>query len=111
MQILTVRVQPGYNDELIDFLCQQMSFDYRRRTNNVVILAGEEYRFRTNSNQFRFIVISEQQDYLEIDIVGGGGGSGIFRISWGSEASFVHNANYLIKQFCATFGLTHNEIK
>lgn len=107
-----LRVEQGKNEELITGLYEQISFNYRKVVNDVVILAGEEYRLRTNSNQFKLIIISAkpEHDYLEIDIVCGGGGEGIFSFSWGSENAFVKKAKSIIRDFCGQYNLRYKEV-
>lgn len=95
-----LKTNSSLKDQLIDHLCFRISFTYRKDLGATTILAGEEYRFRTNSNQLYFIVFEVAEQNMYINIVCGGGGEGIFNFTSGSEKAFIKRTMELISEFC-----------
>ena len=100
MQISRIGLESRFYTELVAFLMQELSTKYIYEAENILLLAGEEYRFRTNSNQMHLIVIKKSPPDLEIELVCGGGGEGLINITLGAEKSFIKKAKRLLKEFC-----------
>ena len=100
MRILKLKCESSIFRPLIDFLETNLSCTYKNEDDQAVLMAGEEDRFRTNSQQLYFMVIRKKDADLFIDLVCGGGGGGLFSISWGSEGAFINKAERLITGFC-----------
>ncbi len=111
MQQSTLKIKSSVKNNLIEFLSKRISHTYRNDFGTTSILAGEEYRFRTNSNQLYFIVLETTEPYLYINIVCGGGGEGLFNFSWGSEKAFINRAKNLIVDFCKLNSESYEEVK
>ncbi|MEO6693448.1 MAG: DUF6054 family protein [Saprospiraceae bacterium] len=101
MKISRFKVSKTIQTKLISYLTTSFSFEYKNIVPEITILAKEEFYFRTGSNQLNLIVINTIDSYLYIDIIGGGGGKGLFGITWGSEMEFVRKTQNMIKEFCA----------
>lgn len=91
-------------DELISYLTQTVLFDYVNISEELTILANEEFYLRTSSDQLNLIVIKSVGSYLYIDLIGGGGGSGLLGITWGSEGAFGRRMLKTLKAFCESHG-------
>ena len=62
------------------------------------LLAFERYYFRNGSYATLTIMLTESGDHQTADIIGSGGGEGLFNISWGANASFAAMAVDLLQQ-------------
>lgn len=100
MRKTTLQVENKNAQELIDFLSLELEIDYRRDLQDAVILMGEEYRLRTNSNQATTVIIIRKPDMIEIDLVASGGKTGLISFDWGSENAFIDKAFMLVEKFC-----------
>jgi hypothetical protein len=110
MHVSKLRVDNSIKNKLIDFLLTEISCTYKKEFGDTTIIAGEEFRFRINSNQFYFIILNTWNEYVEIEIVCGGGGDGLFQFTWGSETSFIKRAKRVIAEFCQSEGKLLEEI-
>lgn len=100
MQESKLKIKSSLKNNLIEYLSTRISCTYRKDLNTTTIIAGEEYRFRTDSNQLYFIVLEIAEPYLYINIVCGGGGEGLFNFTWGSEKAFIKRAKKFIIEYC-----------
>ncbi len=102
MRIAKLKIGGALQDELISYLTQSMLFDYINISAEMTILANEEFYMRTNTDQLNLIIMKRIDAYLYIDLIGGGGGTGLLSITWGSEAAFVKKAMRIVEDFCKT---------
>ena len=66
---------------------------------NICILSFEKYFFRNGSYASLSVVLTENGDEKTADIVGSGGGEGLFNISWGANSEFAQDAENILKRF------------
>ena len=59
---------------------------------NVHVLTFEKYYFRNGSYASLTVVLTENSDEKTADIIGSGGGEGLFNISWGANSEFTRDA-------------------
>jgi hypothetical protein len=104
MRIAKIKIANVSQDQLIAYLTESILFDYLNITAETAILASEEFYLRTNSDQLNVIIIRASDAALYVDIIGGGGGTGLFSITWGSEDAFVKRTLHMLKDCCKTFG-------
>jgi hypothetical protein len=97
------KVKNSIKQGLIDYVRSKIECKYMNEFGDVVILATEEYRFRTNSKQMGFMVFHSLGKDLRIDIIGGGGGVGLFGFSWGTESSFISKVRLIIYDYAHEF--------
>lgn len=57
-----------------------------------VLLSYEKYFFRTDSYTGLTVMLTQDDTAQYADIVGFGGGSGVFNLSWGSNSEYAYNA-------------------
>jgi len=100
MHIVKLKVNNSIKDKLLECLSREVSCTYRNDFGDNTIIVGEEFRFRISSNQLYFILFKTTGLELFIDIVCGGGGEGMFNITWGSEKVFVKRVRNVIVEFC-----------
>ncbi|MCI6927286.1 DUF6054 family protein [Butyricicoccus porcorum] len=65
----------------------------------VVLLSFERYFFRNGSYASLTVLLTESQDMQTADIVGSGGGEGLFNISWGANSDFAEMAAELLRKY------------
>lgn len=59
---------------------------------NVRILSFEKFYFRNGSYASLTVVLTENGSSKTADIIGSGGGEGLFNISWGANSEFTRDA-------------------
>lgn len=62
-----------------------------------VLLSYEKYFFRNGSYTGLTILLTESTSTQHADIVGFGGGSGLFNISWGSNSEYADDAARILQ--------------
>lgn len=104
MQTSTLRIESRFHDQLIEYLKKELSTKYTYNEGATTLLAGEEFRFRSSSYQMHLVVVKNGPSQCSIELVCGGGGTGIFNISWGSEKAFIKRTTRIIGEFCSQHG-------
>ena len=66
---------------------------------NVGTLAFEKFFWRNGSYAALTVVLSENGEEKMADIIGSGGGDGIFNISWGANREMAEDAASILKKF------------
>ncbi len=66
---------------------------------NIGILAFEKYFFRNGSYAGLTVVLTENGEEKMADIIGSGGGDGLFNISWGANQELAVDTASILKQF------------
>ncbi len=90
---IAAALKSGINAELI---CE----NYRRvGLVNVGVLSFEKYFFRNGSYASLTVVLTEDGEDKTADIVGSGGGNGLFNISWGANDEITMDAMGVLKRF------------
>lgn len=72
-----------------DLFLENYKITYQLISDTSATLAFEEYYFRNGSMQLNMIVLQKTGAGIRIDAIGGGGSSGMFTFSWGSEKEFA----------------------
>ncbi len=78
---------------------------YQCVTDDLIVIGNESYRLITSSVQWDMVTIKRINKTLQIDILGTGGGSGLFSWSWGTERSFVREMTKRVMTFCEERGV------
>lgn len=63
-----------------------------------IMLNYEKYYFRNSSYAALAVLLTDFGDIQTADIVGSGGGNGIFNISWGTNSEFADDAAGILHQ-------------
>lgn len=61
------------------------------------MIVFEKYYIRNGSYANLCIMLSGRKDKIYADIIGSGGGNGIFNISWGANSDFAQSAGEVLK--------------
>lgn len=64
---------------------------------SAVLLSFERYFFRNGSYASLTVMLTETADVQTADIIGSGGGEGLFNISWGANSDFADMAADLLQ--------------
>ena len=83
--------------------------DYLTASSDMVIIAIEEYYFRTGSTQMNIVTLKQADHSIDIDIIGSAGGTGFFNINWGSERSFIKKVKKIVKKLEMDLGIQIEE--
>ena len=93
-------------DELADIVKREIEADadlvYERSrelgTATVVLLSFEQFYLRNGSYASLNIMLTEMEGTHTADIIGSGGGDGLFNFSWGANSSFANRAAIILGQ-------------
>lgn len=66
---------------------------------NIYILSFEKFFFRNGSYASLSVVLTENGDEKTADIIGSGGGEGIFNFSWGANREFAEDAERILQGY------------
>jgi hypothetical protein len=96
----------AYGDKLADFVTSvenklktQHTACYCYQKDKMTVIAIEQYFIRISSNLLTFVVFHETEErQCEIEIVSGGGASGSFGITWGSESRANKNLIEILEE-------------
>ena len=88
-------------DALIERLSAELIGCSRREFGDTasVLLAFEKYYFRNGSYARLTVMLTEQEGRQTADVVGFGGGEGIFNLSWGANQDFADNAAGVLEEY------------
>lgn len=76
--------------------CQFVGGMYRK---NNIMLVFDKYYMRAGNRASLSIMLTKEDDIIYADIVGAGGGQGVFfNFSWGAEGNFVDTARSLLNE-------------
>ena len=64
----------------------------------IVFLCFEKYYFRNNSTAGLSLLITDSNSAQTIDVVGFGGGEGLFNLSWGANSDFLESVVSILKE-------------
>ena len=110
MKIIKFKLGCSDLDRTIDYLINNLQFDYENHSTDMSILASEDYYLRNNSTQLNMIVAKKENSYIMVDIIGGAGGSGFLNISWWSEKGYTNKVKKVLNKYVDEFNLTLEEI-
>jgi len=97
MDVTRCSIQGAKPQSFIKALKEEIFDCYLFSTDHVTIFTTEKYFLRTNSNLLSVIIVDcTDQSRITIEIISGGGGSGLLQMGLGSEES----ANKQILKIC-----------
>lgn len=94
---------------LIDHLKGRISFGYENKSQDMLVLALEEYYLRNGAEQMNMVIIKEKGTSLFVDIVAAGGDDGLFASS--SKKEFINRVLDLLDEFALKLNLIIKDIK
>ena len=66
---------------------------------SVILLSFEKYYMRNGGYASLTVMLVESEDAQTADIIGSGGGEGIFNISWGANSEFAEMAERVLYRY------------
>ena len=111
MKIVKLKLGTSDLDKTVDYLIQNLQFDYENHSSGMSILAFEDYYFRNNSAQLNMIIAKKENSCIIIDIIGGAGGSGLLNINWWSEKGYTNKVKKIMYKYIEEFGLTLEQME
>lgn len=99
MKQYNFQLQTTELQKLAAHLDERFNPDYFVSTDAMAVLLKEEFYLRNNSTQINTIVLVQNDGNLEVDAIGGGGSTGLLKISWGSESSFIKEVKTVIEEW------------
>lgn len=110
MKISKYKISTTDIDKLVNYLAEELSFDYENSNDDMCLLVSEEFYFRNNSTQVNMVIVKRDDYSLYVDVIGGGGGTGLFNISLWSEKGYIKRVSKVLNKFIEEFGLTLEEL-
>ena len=108
MKILKLKLGCSDLDKTIDYLINNLNFDYENHSTDMSILAAEEYWFK--STQLNMIIAKKEESHILIDIIGAAGSTGILHINWWSEKGYTRRVKKVLKEYVEEFNLSLEEV-
>lgn len=96
---------------ITDLFLENYKITYQLISDTAATLAFEEYYFRNGSMQMNLIVLQKTAAGIRIDAIGGGGSSGMFTFSWGSEKEFANRLKDSLINWAENTNLVVEEIE
>ena len=81
------------------YLTDVFKVEYSKSGKDYFVIAFEDFFLRTNSKQLELIIATREGNHIEIDVIGAGGGSGLFGITFGSEKAFIKRFERIIEEY------------
>src|SRR5687768_15229667 len=88
--------------KLVTHLTTSYQVDYVNMSNDMAVLANENFYIRNNSAQLDMLVLKMEDSVLYVDLMGSAGGAGLFNFNFGSERSFIKRTTKIILDYCAS---------
>lgn len=73
--------------------------EYSFADGKTALLVYEKYFFRNGSYANLTILLSEQDGKQTADLIGSGGGEGLFNFSWGANSNFAGTAAKILEKY------------
>ncbi len=89
------QIKTELNNKGAEFLCESEKL---LGAAAVYFLAFERYYFRNGSYASLSVMLTESGEEQTADIVGSGGGEGIFNIGWGANTNFAEMAADVLRK-------------
>lgn len=99
---LTIQGEDCYF-ELLDMFEREIKISFKSNIIDGVLLFAEDYSMMNSSDLMiviRIQKINSKEDQCEIEIVSGGGGEGLFSLTFGNEKRRLNKFADLIYEFC-----------
>lgn len=86
---------------LIDEINAELVAESRRTVGkaSVVLLSFEKYYMRNGNYASLTVMLTESDGQQTADIIGSGGGGGLFNISWGANSDFAEDAERILLRY------------
>ncbi|MEP0262904.1 DUF6054 family protein [Dokdonia sp.] len=103
-ELETIDIKP-----LANAISSQMDRSYVNETDEMIIIASETYKLRTNSTQMNMVIVKKVNSKSYVDIIGAAGGTGILNISLWAESGFVRSTLKQLEEYCSLHGIRYTK--
>ena len=93
IQSLAVQMVDEINAELVSQSMRNLG------NASVALLSFEKYYMRTGSYAGLTVMLTEEGNHQTADIIGFGGGNGLFNVSWGANSNFAEMAQAVLNRY------------
>src|SRR3954453_5325906 len=101
MTVLKLKISDDNLDELVNYLIQELSFDYECHSQDMSILMADSFYPIKIQAQVNMMFFKRDTSFILTDIIGAGGGDGILNLDWGTEKGYTKTAAKAIHQYAA----------
>jgi len=94
-------------DQVNNYIKQEYKVEYEKPLHKGILYCTEEFSMLANNELLIVITVEkvdDKDDECEIEIIAGGGGSGIFAATWGNEERRVSKFYNRMLDFCNSAG-------
>lgn len=108
MSVFTIKMKKPKGDKDIDYVARQLKYNMSEEycdgiwhelgDSGAILMAFEKYFFRAGSYTALTVLLMESSDALCADVIGFGGGNGIFNVSYGSNKSYAREAAEILSR-------------
>lgn len=110
MTVLKLKITDDNLDQLVNYLIQELNFDYENHSIDMSILIADNFYLLNMTAQLNMIILKKEAAFILIDIIGGGGGDGIFNMDFGSEKGYTIRTSTVIYKYAEEYSLTAEPI-
>jgi hypothetical protein len=110
MEISKYRLATSDLDQLVNYLADNLPFDYENHSSEMSVLAEEEYHLRSSSTQLNMIIAKKKEDYIHVEIMGCAGGSGLLNCDLGTEKMYLKKVYPVLEMYCGEHSLIMEEL-
>ncbi len=110
MNISKYKITTDDLDKIVNYLIEQLPFDYENHSRDMTVLAQEKFYFRNNSTQLNMIIAKRVDSSIHLDVIGSAGGTGLFNFNLWSEKGFLKRVKNILKDLDNVYGLEISEI-
>ena len=89
MTIVKLKIADNKLDMLVNYIVEELAFDYENHSPDVSILAVENLSFRNPSGQFNIVIFKREADFILVDVIAGGGNRGLLDAIGNSEKGYT----------------------
>jgi hypothetical protein len=89
MTILKLKIADANLETWVNYLVEELAFDYENHSTDSSLLAVEHLSFRNPSGQLNLVVFKREGSFILVDVVAGGGTRGLLDIVGNSEKGFT----------------------
>ena len=101
MRIKPMKLHTNDLDAVVNFTIERVKFVYESHTEFMSVLLSESFHLRNMSGQVEAVVFKLKENYIHIDILAGGGGTGLLNLNWGAERSSISSIVSVLQEFAA----------
>ena len=105
MEVSRLSIEGTNRASLVDSLKKELPDYYMYISKNVFIFTTQKFYLRTSSNLLSVIILDYKDRHrCNVEIISGGGGSGLLQITLDSESSSNNEIINVFEKICGSYG-------